>query len=57
MTPTEYISLGGLITICASACALVIKQVESSKCKKIRCCGVECDRRVDSPPASPVSQP
>jgi hypothetical protein len=29
MKSEEYIALGGLITICASALALVIKQVES----------------------------
>ena len=46
MTPNEYVSLGALITICASALALVIKQIESSRCKTIKCCGVECDRSV-----------
>ena len=45
MKSEEYIALGGLITICASALALVIKQVESSRCTKIRCCGVTCDRK------------
>jgi hypothetical protein len=46
MKTEEYVALGGLITICASALALVIKQVESSRCTKIRCCGVICDRKV-----------
>ena len=46
MKSEEYIALGGLITICASALALVIKQVESSRCTKIRCCGLTCDRKV-----------
>ena len=47
MKTEEYVALGGLITICASALALVIKQVESSRCTKIRCCGFTCDRKVD----------
>ena len=42
----EYIALGGLITIVASALSLVIKQVESSRCSRVKCCGVECDRKV-----------
>ena len=46
MKTEEYVALGGLITICASALALVIKQVESSRCTKIRCCGFTCDRKV-----------
>ena len=46
MKTEEYVALGGLITICASALALVIKQVESSRCTKIRCCGLTCDRKV-----------
>ena len=46
MKTEEYVALGGLVTICASALALVIKQVESSRCSKIKCCGLECDRKV-----------
>ena len=45
-TTDEYIAIGSLVTICASALALVIKQVESSRCTKIKCCGLECDRRI-----------
>jgi len=40
------IQLGGFITICASAMALVIKQIESSKCENIECCGIKCKRKV-----------
>ena len=47
MKSEGYIAMGGLITICAFALALVIKQVESSRCTKIRCCGLTCDRKVD----------
>ena len=46
MRDAEYIALGTLITVCASACALVIKQIESSRCTRIKCCGLECDRKV-----------
>ena len=45
----EYIALGTLITVIASALALIIKQIESSKCTHIKCCGLDCDRNV--PPA------
>ena len=47
-TESEWIAIGGFVTICASALALVIKQVESSKCTDINtpCCG--CKRKVDS---------
>jgi hypothetical protein len=52
----EYIALGTLITVIASALALVIKQVEQSRCTQIKCCGMECDRRVvrdEQPPQVP----
>jgi hypothetical protein len=47
-TESEWIAIGGFVTICASALALVIKQVESSKCTDINtpCCA--CKRKVDS---------
>ena len=53
METEEYVALGGLITIIASALALVIKQIESSRCTNIDCCGVKCQRRVDGPPEEP----
>ena len=60
METEEYVALGGLITIIASALALVIKQIESSRCTNIDCCGVKCQRRVgdvEEPeePAAPVA--
>ncbi len=45
MKTEEYIALGTLITVIASALALVIKQVEQSRCTKIKCCGLQCDRK------------
>ena len=45
----EYIALGTLIIVIASAFALIIKQIESSKCAHIKCRGMDCDRNV--PPA------
>ena len=48
MKTEEYVALGGLITIIASALALVIKQIESSRCTNIDCCGLKCQRRVDA---------
>ena len=47
METEEYVALGGLITIIASSLALVIKQVESSRCTDIDCCGIKCKRRVE----------
>ena len=46
MKTEEYIAVGTLITVIASALALIIKQIESSKCSHIRCCGLDCDRNV-----------
>ena len=50
MKTEEYIAVGTLITVIASALALIIKQIESSKCTHIKCCGMDCDRNV--PPAT-----
>ena len=44
MKTEEYVALGGLVTICASALALVIKQVESSRCTDIDCLCMKCKR-------------
>ena len=33
----QYIALGTLITIIAAALALVIRQIEASKCYRVRC--------------------
>ena len=46
MKTEEYIAVGTLITVIASALALIIKQIESSKCTHIKCCGLDCDRNV-----------
>jgi hypothetical protein len=47
MDEGEWIALGGFVTICASALALVIKQIESSKCTDVSlgCC--RCKRKVE----------
>tara|TARA_A100000171_G_C2138793_1_gene152755 strand:- start:2439 stop:2630 length:192 start_codon:yes stop_codon:yes gene_type:complete len=45
MKVEEWVALGGFISIVASALALVIKQLESSRCSKIKMCGcIDCDR-------------
>lgn len=41
--------MGGFVTVCAAALALIIKQLEASRCKKINCCCVKCDRDVAAP--------
>ena len=50
MKTEEYVALGGLITISASALALVIKQVESSRCTDINCLCLRCKRKVPEEP-------
>jgi hypothetical protein len=52
MKPEEYAALGGLITIVSAALALIIKQVEQSRCTRIKCCGVDCTRVPPPPPPS-----
>eukprot|EP01051_Picozoa_sp_SAG22_P023937 SAG22_NODE_6404_length_860_cov_4.412615_2_plen_67_part_00 len=49
MSPEEYAGLGGLITIVAAALALVIKQLEQSRCSKINCLCVKCERTLRGP--------
>ena len=49
MKTEEYVALGGLVTICASALALVIKQIESSRCTDINCLCVKCKRHPPPP--------
>ena len=44
MLTEEYAALGGLITIVSAAIALIIKQVEQSRCTRVKCCGVDCTR-------------
>ena len=45
MKVEEWVAIGGFITICASALALVIKQLEASRCSKIKMCGcIDCVR-------------
>ena len=44
MLTEEYVAMGGLITIIAAALALIIKQLEASRCTNIRCCQ---DRRAE----------
>ena len=57
MKTEEYVALGGLITIIASALALVIKQAESSRCTNIDCCGIKCQRRVEVEAEAQPEQP
>jgi hypothetical protein len=42
----DWAAVGGFVTVCAAALALLIKQLEQSKCKKIKCCCFECDREL-----------
>lgn len=46
MKTEEWVALGGFISIVASSCALIIRQIEQSRCSHIRLCGkcIDCDR-------------
>ena len=46
MLVEQWVAIGGFITICASALALVIKQIESSRCVEIDCACIHCKRKV-----------
>lgn len=45
--------MGGFVTVCAAALALLIKQLEQSRCKNISCCCLKCDREVPAEITSP----
>ncbi len=42
----DWAGLGSFVTVCAAALALVIKQLEQSRCKKIKMCCISCDRQL-----------
>lgn len=45
MKVEEWVALGGFISIVAGSLSLVIKQLEASRCSKIKMCGcIDCDR-------------
>ena len=47
----DWLQLGAFISVVASSCALIIKQLENSRCTKINLCCLKCDRHV--PPSMP----
>ena len=49
MESAGWVALGGFVTICASALALVVKQLESSRCTEIDSCCIRCKRKVPEP--------
>ena len=53
MESEDWVALGGFVTICASALALVVKQLESSRCTEIDSCCIRCKRKVTDPDESP----
>lgn len=46
MKESEWVAVGGFVTICASALALVLKQLEASRCSEIGCGCIRCKRQV-----------
>jgi len=52
MESEDWVALGGFVTICASALALVVKQLESSRCTEIDSCCIRCKRKVPEPDES-----
>ena len=47
----DWLQLGAFISVVASSCALIIKQLENSRCTKINLCCLKCDRHI--PPEKP----
>ena len=51
--PVQYMEsfsineLGGLITMCAGAVATILFAISKSKCARIKCCCMECERPVE----------
>ena len=65
LTGTEqFLLIGGGITVLGAYFSMILQFVLKSRCKTIKCCGVECDRDVieinaeeaqlGSPPAFPT---
>lgn len=47
LTGTEqFLLIGGGITVLGACFSMVLQFVLKSRCKKIKCCGIECDREV-----------
>ena len=42
----DWLQLGAFISVVASSLALVIKQLENSRCTKINLCCLKCDRQL-----------
>ena len=39
--------LGGLITVCAGEVATILFAISKSKCARIKCCCIECERPIE----------
>ena len=39
--------LGGLITVCAGAVATILFAISKSKCSRVKCCCLDCERPVE----------
>ena len=52
---TDWLAIGTFVTVAAAALALVIRQVEASRCTRVRCWGAECVR--PPPTTQPASSP
>jgi hypothetical protein len=46
MTPEDWMALGSFLTVTSAALALIIKQLEQSRCTKLQFCCMKCDRTV-----------
>jgi hypothetical protein len=57
MESDDWVALGGFVTICASALALVVKQLESSRCTEIDSCCIRCKRKVPTDPDESTDAP
>lgn len=45
----DFVGLGGFITIVGTTVVLIIKTVQMSRCTKIDCCCMGCERDLNRP--------
>ena len=48
MEPFSINELGGLVTVCAGACATILFAISKSKCSRVRCCCMELERPLEA---------
>tara|TARA_R110001592_G_scaffold15696_7_gene67980 strand:+ start:946 stop:1188 length:243 start_codon:yes stop_codon:yes gene_type:complete len=61
LKPLNADEFGTLLTLGAGALGsiliIIVNCIHGSKCKHIKCCGLECDRQVNNEDEAPVETP